>query len=261
MQGTMTAACVGVLAVTLCFHQGADVVRTSGGGQPPAAKAEAKTVVTTDEGIQRALQTVLPEVRFQEMPLEACVEWMAEAIGVNVHVQWAQLEWQGAAREQPVRLHVRNLTAARVLRLILDDLEDAAVDFDVLDGVVMVSTSDALSRRMTTEVYDVRDVLLMVAERPVPAVQAPPPMVTPGQGGSPPLPPAVTYEAVAEPADERLVSLLEATLSPDEWEVNGGAGAMRVANGILVVRQQHSVHNEIKKLLADLRALPSAPAR
>ena len=59
-------------------------------------------------------------------------------------------------------------------------------------------------------------------------------------------------------ADELLTELINSTVEPDSWNVNGGSGSQSVFNGVLVVLQTPDVQRQVERLLEDLRRVGAA---
>lgn len=75
-----------------------------------------------------------------------------------------------------------------------------------------------------------------------------------GQGGAGALP------AAAQPVDygPQLVEIIQATISPATWDINGGNGSVVyfAPSRALVVRARETVHRQVGDLLWQLRAVP-----
>lgn len=262
MHGTLTAACLAFAAVTTSFLfpaagpataapdamypvQEARAARTGVGGFNPVADAGE----ALDEVIYKALSKVIPEVQFQEVPLTEVFAWMQQTLNVNVHVQWQALQDVGLDRDRPISVAVKNLTVERVLQLVLSEAggTDMRLGFDVQDGILMISTAEILERRMTFEVYDVRD--LVSAVTPLRSAAVPPtePKVATESAGA--KPPAATTGPAAD-----LLQLITSSVKPETWEDNGGVSGIRWYNGLLVVRTHAAVHRDIKQLLHSLKS-------
>lgn len=250
MNGTLTAACIGLVALGASglLQQATTVVQAEGqaAGKAtvrPERPAPADATQRPDEGERRtadvlaALQRRQGEVHFQDTPLEQVVESLRELMKVNLLVMWSQLEDAGLNRDRPVTLVLRDVSLATVLRLVLDLAGgEVALDYDVRDGVLIVATREYLARWLETRAYDVDD-LLLAAERSPDA----------GLGSGPP--------------GERLLDLLVDTVAPDGWTQNGGQANARVFDGALVVRASRATQRDITTWLAELRKAGVGRAR
>ncbi|MFQ5805748.1 MAG: permease prefix domain 1-containing protein [Phycisphaerae bacterium] len=257
-------------------------------------QAQTSQDTSEGQSIRRALATNIGEIDFEDAPLDQVLDWLNTFMKINLHVQWRQLESAGIQRDVPLSMSLRNVTAECALRLAVDEFAEADLDYAVLDNVLIISTREVLQRRTTTEVYDVREIHAAIAERadeptasvgrratmragstprggglsggaPGPAGRRPgtaPGMMPPGGGAGGPagVPGRVASvdldRSCAEHAEEELITLLTNAIEPDTWVDNGGGvGYLQILNGALVVRQCEPVHAEIRRLLADLRAV------
>lgn len=108
-------------------------------------------------------------IDFEQTPLEEVLETIRQQVGMNLYVQWPALEKVGVERKTPVTVHVRNVTTARLLDLVLAGLNGEKGRYDsvywVLEkGVVMVTTGSALSEIMRTRVYDISTLMHIVPQ-------------------------------------------------------------------------------------------------
>lgn len=287
MQGTMAAACIGFAILTLNFNwpgsnppvamePSAALVgeRESGSGEAPEAPA-----------IRNALATNIESVMFEDAPLDQVFAWLNEFMQINLHVQWRRIENEGIERDTPITMNLSNVTAKCVLNFVVDEFAETDLDYAVLDNVLVVSTREALQRRATTEVYDVRDVLEMIGGGvDTAAVQSAARLASAGSGvagggrpqfgvlpaggpggvtgGGPGLliTPGPTVEMRERVAEMELTELLTNAIEPDTWASRGGVGYLQILNGVLVVRQYEGVHADIRELLADLREVAALQA-
>ncbi|UCF00373.1 MAG: type II and III secretion system protein, partial [Planctomycetota bacterium] len=127
----------------------------------------------------------------------------------------------------------------------------------VENGVITIATLEALPSPLVTLVYDVTDLL----GRPADYYAQSPEEVTAdvemaGAEGFE-IEEELDREQMAELAvlrAEALVTLIQETVEPDSWYVTGGEGTIIIhENKKLIVLQTRKVHNEIDKLLGELR--------
>lgn len=226
MQGTLAAACLAIVAIGLSLLA------------PPAAtnlqaqqlKAKPVHAAAADDPLDAALSKRLPEVNFQDAPLESVLRWIEDAAGVNIAVLWSALEEQGITRDHPMTVQLRDATVETALNIIFGELRGATdVRFEIVKNVLVIAPAERF--HMVVRVYDVRDLL--------------------EQDGV--TQPAGENDAVGAGAAEALVELVRDTVLPDSWEENGGAGRARVFKSKLVVRNYGWAHREIRDLLGQLR--------
>lgn len=285
MRGTATAAGVGIVLLGSAFfsnpvapvHAGLQTDPSLGAAAPVSAAG-----LTVGRGIESAehedqriegravLGRRIDELNITDMPLCDLLNLLAEQQNLNMVVKWSQLSEAGVERDQPITLRLKNVRLEQVLSVILEDAGHAAgaVGYEHRDGILLVTTREELFKRHVMSVYDVRDLLTagldwralklrtataQPARMPDPA--APASFAAPVASGT--LPPAATATAAeafecAWPELE-LVSTITEAVMPDVWVCNGGNAAVRVYNGILIVRAPHAVHEDVARLLEMLR--------
>ena len=117
---------------------------------------------------RQKLAARLPNVELREMSLEAAMEWLRQDAGLNIHVNWRELEVSGIKPGTRITLKLTDVTAGKALRIILEEVSGEFVgsrseaDFRIADGVVHVTTREVIARRALTRIYDVSD----IAENP-----------------------------------------------------------------------------------------------
>ncbi len=218
-----------------------------------ARKADAETVRTAERVLAK-LEARVREVKFDKTPLREALDWVGRQLGVNVWVRWKVLDGWGIRRDEPITLHMRDVRLGQVLRMILSDASaDVRLDFGVIENILVVGTRDSLGWGPVTLVYDVGPLLARRARFGAA------PNVRPAEPGGtariemapepPPVDPAATEQLA-----ESLVEVIQSTIEPDAWAVNGGEGTIRYWNGRLLVYADLSTHLALRKLLADLEA-------
>jgi hypothetical protein len=211
-------------------------------------------VPTHSDAADRALRTVLPEVRIDNAPLEAAVQTLARLAKANIVIDGqsmaeAELDRKhlhdaGAdvsrIRGRTLRLH--DVTLRDALKAVLREYSDSVWEGGfLLEGDVIVVTSKRTASRLLTRAYDLRD---------WPHV---------GAAVARPLP---SEDETEPPPDEfeELVKVITTTVEPDSWSGNGGVAEMRRVRDLLVVTQTWWNHEEVRRFLNALRADPPRPA-
>jgi hypothetical protein len=239
MRGTMAAACIGFVALALTAltpNSVSTVIAEPGddGMAPVRSSLAASADDPRADEILAALHRELPEVTFEDAPFEAIIDYLGELLQINIHVEWQRLEDAGVARDAPVTVNLRKISAARLLELVLGDAGgDVDLGYEMRHGVLVFSTREALMEHLSTRMYDVRDLLNM-----------------PPDGGA---------SADVEDLSEQLTELILNVVEPDSWQPHGGSGYLQVFNGVLVVRQFDSAQREIQTLIDSLRATGAVP--
>jgi hypothetical protein len=163
-----------------------------------------------------------------EMTLRAAMDRIEAQIGLSIRVEFTAMELEGIDREAVYAFDLpAGISIGRAIEATLKDVSGgfASLGFAVREGIVIVTTMDEIARRMrTTEVYDIRDLLLRVDE--------------------PDRPQAV----------ENLTYLITDLINPDHWRQNGGtAASISETRGYLVIDGLASTHAEVERLLSKLR--------
>ena len=198
-----------------------------------------------------------------EMPLSEAIEELKSSVepSLKIVVLWRDL-YDSADIDQATLINmdaISGVPLGRALELLLKSVSGgfAELGYVVEGGVITVATIESLPSELETLVYDVTDLLGRPAD------------FYAKSGG------AVTADAESagaegfEEEDEmdrselagmatvragNLVLLIQDTVEPDSWYDAGGEGMISIyENKKLVVRQSRNVHNEIAKLLKEMR--------
>jgi len=225
-----------------------------------------------DDELNRKLEELLPDIRFEEQPVEQVMEFLADLHQVNLAVDWEDLEANGIDRDKAVSLKLRDVTFHTVLDEVLSQLggSDVMLGFSVGSNLLRIASKEKLDQDKFVVVYDIRDLLVNVprftnAQR-LDATQA---LQQVGQnmgggmggvGGS-------LFSQIGENATNELDQGLDATLiiddltdvirqnvEPDSWRETGGGDAnLRELNGQLIVYNTSEAHEQVTDLLSQLR--------
>jgi general secretion pathway protein D len=203
-----------------------------------------------------------------EMPFSEAIEELKNSVEppLNIIVLWRDL-YDNADIDQTTPINMDAISAiplGRALEFLLESVSGGFADlrYAVENGVIKIATVESLAVKMKTFVYDIADLIARPADYYAqPQQQA---AVTGGaetaggeglgqQTGQQQLTPqAVLTLALARAEALRL--LIEETIAPDSWYDAGGEGMITIhENKKLIVYQSLEVHNQIEKLLKDLR--------
>lgn len=136
--------------------------------RPPAASAAVPVFPQqesqADRAIQKRLDTTIPPLHMPEdVIFEEAVEALKAAGDIPVSVNWNVLNVVGIDRETPILgLTFENVKLGTALELLLDNVGGATgveLDYEVIDGMVHISTQEDLNRRTEVRVYDCRDLI------------------------------------------------------------------------------------------------------
>ena len=115
------------------------------------------------------------KVDLSDTPLTAALDFVHDLAGVNIHVNWRALELSGVTPDSPVTLKVQDVSPGKVLDLILASFNTGKDKFARLywvidEGVLEISTGEALNTTTKTQTYDVTDLLMAVPSFAAPAM-------------------------------------------------------------------------------------------
>ncbi|WP_428389059.1 hypothetical protein [Mucisphaera sp.] len=202
-------------------------------------------------------------VTFDQNTFESVIDQLQILTGANFFVNWNALEIAGIDRDALVSLNLNNVSAERVLRLVLQQLSNdfERLAFSVIDGVVTVSTELDLRSVSELRVYDIRDLLVQIPN----FTGAPDFDLTAAlesqEGGS-----SIFSEGdeendddeqLREEAIEEIELLVQQSVgTPDEWL--NQESTLQELNGQLIVRTSPENHRQVSQLLNDIREARSS---
>ncbi|MEX0654074.1 MAG: hypothetical protein WD534_12030 [Phycisphaeraceae bacterium] len=249
---------VGLLALIGCS--------TTPEPQPPA---DAGIRWTPDNAAWRAEQRMWEQLQqpvtltFEKTPAgEALAAWK-EQVGVNMIVEWTELENAGVTEDTPIRLNLADVPAhvvlTEMLRQISSDFEP--VEFDIHGRMIVVSTENGVSRRVVTRTYDIRRLLAVPAEFDAESeLQLGP--VDEEQGGLFFSGPPKEEVDLQEERLEQLTELIRRRAGRiDHWDEYGGdrASLDEAGSGHLIIEAAPSVHRDVRELLDMLATAEPRP--
>lgn len=200
--------------------------------EPPLAKLASMQITVDFEG------TTLPEV----------VEFFREATGLNFHIDPKVLKPAEIRVTARLKQQVRVISA---LRLILAQHDLAAV---LRDGIVIVTTKAEVERKVVTVAYDIRDLNFTIHDFPGPRLELEPrSAAAAGEAG-----PEIKFTLLEGPAapasrEDGILELIRASTGGNSWDDNPYAKIQVAPNGLLIVTQSVTVHQEVERLLKLLR--------
>ena len=179
---------------------------------------------------------VVPELDLSHATLEQALNKIGELAGQNFVVRWTALEAAGIKRTAPVRMHVWDMRLPTVLRAVLELADGGTVPlgWEEVDGILTVSTDEDLGRSTMPRAYDIRDIVAVVGRAP--------------EGSRD------ENARTAQEAVDEVTRLITETVDPESWRDAGGSvGAIRELAGRLFIAQRTLAHQQIERLLNDIR--------
>lgn len=229
--------------------------------EPPAAEAiQAQHI--TNHLVQEDAATTDAHLKLSEpividlsyTQFDEAIEFIRQTKDVLVFVDWPTIEAEGISRQTPVSMTIANVPAAKILQLILQQVSPqhtTELDYAVTDGVVTISTRAKLRTAATDlRVYDIRDLLTLVARYNIPPFNADGIVVEDPSG-----PQSINdrTESRAQAVDHLTLLIQETVGRIDDWEVNGGPDSIRELNGNLVIKTTPECHRQIVQIIQLMR--------
>jgi Flp pilus assembly secretin CpaC len=200
-----------------------------------------------------------------ETPFNEAIEVIKNSVTppLKIVVLWKDLS-DNAYIEQdtPIGMHgFAGMPVGEALRTLLTAIAGgvANIDYTVKEGIITIATKESLpASKMVTQVYNINEIIGAGAN--FEATQTQTGGTGGGEGG------AISQsagnstgtedsETVMEENTDDIITIIQETIAPDTWLINGGEGTItRTANDYrLIISQTPQVHLQIQKLLADLR--------
>ena len=191
--------------------------------------------------------TAVPrELDFDGAPLEEVIETIRHVSGVPVHVNWRALLATGVDRDAAVTVQVTNLTLARTLTLILDDLSADKDKFDSLywyveEGIIRITSGRAINNDLNTRIFDIGDLLMDIPNFIGPRISMDIAREDPSDGGGGFWDEDSGEEETAEErraaTEEAIIKSVTALLDDDMWDFGGGRGSVQILGNRLILTQ------------------------
>jgi hypothetical protein len=244
-----------------------------------------RTMSAAETRIRRKL-TEPVTVDWVDLPLEECILYLQNETKINVWIDRTTIQDEGIQMDTPITLRLVNHRLSHVLRLLLSPNE---LEWIIEDEVLKITSGVSAGEKLSTVVYDVRDLLALMpepADRPIgrgfgggiggggggffdlaPNGSAGRVLAqTSGGGGIGGIAgahagpqsfggsfPPVDFNPVVDFED-----VIMATVSPETWDAVGGPGVLREHLGALVALQTENVHAELQKLFDSMRKTAAA---
>jgi hypothetical protein len=248
---------------------------TTSGGAGSASSLPA------EPGIREILSQRI-DVSFQEAPLADVLQYLRDALNVQIVTKSGPLEASGVSLDVPVTLELKSVRANLALELILSAASGDLLSYHTRDNLIIITSKDDLTNTLTTRIYDVRTLNAAGADAAM------------GAGGGSSLAGAGmsnmmsggmsggmrggmdsrsmmgmggmrgggSSQQMELPVSENpLVEIVASMIEPQSWEVSGGPGAIRSFNGLLIVRQSDRIHSQIEDLLNEMRSAYAVAAQ
>ena len=243
--------------------------------KPFDASSQAETEM--DRVVKKQLDTRVSKLDFEDMELAQVFQFLRDVSGSNIHVKWRALALESIEKATTVNVHLSNVTFRKALNTILGDVATGGepgvgatgLGYVIDEGVITISTKSDLGKQTVVRVYDIRDMIVRV-----PMFEGPrlgrstrgagdqtsdqTGLFDPGAGGGGAGGVAGSgLEGDLKSRSEiigEIKTLITDTVNRQSWRDAGGeAGAISEIGGQLVITQTIENHDEIVKLISQLR--------
>ncbi|HUS48303.1 MAG TPA: hypothetical protein VNA25_17995 [Phycisphaerae bacterium] len=220
-------------------------------GTPAASKGEA--TAKTDKPAVLPRRGVVREFSFDKAPLGDVVAFLRQVSGVNFHVNYGALELVGVTKDTPISLKVSNVSVARALNLITEQLSAAKNKYDsvywiVDEGVVKITSGTALDATLQTRVYDVADLLMVVPNMEAPRINLDATNQSSDRSNNSSSEGLFNTDndndtnkkddrtTSRKELEENLIKIVKDTIGEDMWQPQG-KGAVRIMRNMMIISQ------------------------
>jgi type II secretory pathway component GspD/PulD (secretin)/tetratricopeptide (TPR) repeat protein len=214
-------------------------------------------------------------VNFNRNSLGQVINYMKTVTGAEIYADWKSLNTIGIRTDDEVTLELGRVTAEVALRRVLEQLGDNLdrPQFGVEDGMVVITTEDALRKRKVTLVYNISDLLLEVPyfdNAPDfdlgTAISGGPNQVS-GSFGNGDDAPGEVFGGNSRGDDPRrnsrdelvdeIITIIQDVVDPERgwFDTSGEGGKIQELNGNLIITNTPRNHRAIEGLLNQLRTI------
>jgi hypothetical protein len=199
-----------------------------------------------------ALSGRIPAAKLDNVPLGDAIDFLRDVAGVNINVDWKSLAAANITKETQINLNLHDVSAAKVLSLILSQAGPGELLTYFIDqNVVEITTRLVADQQMITVVYYVQDLLQPndTFNYAIASIGGGSAQVTGGGGGSGSSTLSNSQTSAqgktADSKADQLIKLIETVVRPEVWRDNGGTASMAYLNGNLIVTAPRSVQEAI----------------
>jgi len=205
---------------------------------------------------------------FTDNTIEDVLAFIGTVTNLNMDIDWDALALIGIEKDATVSLSLREIPARVVLDRVLqkvspDDFSRAA--WAVEDGILVISSEQALRKKTFIQIYDVRDLIFYIPNfRQVPELDLDS-VLNQGRSGGGGGGGGIFRDDEEEEEDdadreleqlEKLLDIIQTNVDFEGWRDNGGdTGIVQELNGNLIITNTASNHRSIQGLLSQLREI------
>lgn len=239
---------------------------------------------SAEESLLAALHATVVDASYDRVDFERVIQDLRERHNLNIHASWAGLEAAGVRRDRRIEAHLRGVSLATLLNIILREVGAGAsqpVTYYAQDGVLIIATGDLAREETVLRSYEVADLIesgysiRRFANTPVLGLDLTGREFVGGEiqsdstsrersvkrhggsgGGSTFGEPNQNAPRLSEMERiQILIDLVTGSIELESWDVNGGdVGSIRVFGSTLLIRHTIRAHQRIADFLALLRS-------
>ncbi|MEL6497315.1 MAG: hypothetical protein AAF937_11460 [Planctomycetota bacterium] len=221
-----------------------------------AQQDDADTIRLKRENLAKMLRPISLSV--DEQPLQDVMRFLEDFTGAQLDVRYINdRTGSGLDPESPISLDVQNISALRLLELVLDqagrDSFEGATWQLTSWGAIEAGLKSTLNRRQRVQVYDIADLLLVLPDyqdAPEIDLQSVLQSQQGGGGGQSPFGGDTQgqddEERDLEERKDAIIDLITAIVETEQWQRNGGdGGTISVYQNTLIIRAADYMHRQI----------------
>ncbi len=190
-------------------------------------------------------------IDFNETPLSDVIAYYRQTTNLTFSVNWRSLEQVQITGDTPVTVKANNISLARSLDLVLDEVSGLRSRFERLywlvdEGMIRIATGAAFNTRISTRTYDVTDLMMRVPNMPGKPMsltfKAPSGSgaggrsLSVGPGGPPRHQGRLEKPPTKSQIAQQLINSIKNSIGPDMWSPDG-KGTISVRRGRLIISQ------------------------
>ncbi len=221
-----------------------------------AQQDDADSIRLKRENLAKMLRPISLDV--DEQPLQDVMRFIEDFTGAQLDVRYIDDRTAaGLDPETPISLDVQNISALRLLELVLDqaarDSFEGATWQLTSWGAIEAGLKSSLNRRQRVQVYDIADLLLVLPDyqdAPDIDLQSVLQSQQGGGGGQSPFggdqQGQQDEERDLEARKDAIIDLITAIVETEQWQRSGGdGGTITVYQNTLVIRAADYMHRQI----------------
>jgi len=210
------------------------------------------TAIAATSEARKDLNSILPEINFNNVPLKDALDFLSQTSGANILVDWKTLQAAKIDKETPVTLTLHNIRMEKILSEVLDQAANNALTYYVDDNIIEITTRAAADQKLVTVVYDITD-LISLDDNFNGILTGGLSLSGAGSGGgssgaSPLTNSSNNNTSTTSTPNEKaaqLITLIQSTIRPEIWKPNNGPATIEYFNNQLIITAPRSVQEAI----------------